>query len=340
MSEEIRLWRIIKGDQLEDIRPAKLNLEQRLETWIEQDISLLHPGLLVIVRQVQTDFGCIIDLLCIDQEGDMAIVELKRDLTSREIIAQALDYASWVRDLTTDRIFEIANQYLGDSGPFEQAFATRFGSEFPEVVNDNHSIFLVASQIDASTERIIKYLSDTYGVRLNAVTFQYFRTPDDQELLARHFLIEPERIESQARSKGASKRRRNLTYDELASLADQHGVGDLYKRLVGELIQRFTRHTTISSIAFTGDFNGSRKAVISLVPPESSKEEGLYFQIYAQHFSQLLGLSEQEVLACLPQNRKNWKYYETAGPDMAGYAGYFRTDTEADRFLERVAARK
>jgi hypothetical protein len=34
---------------------------------------------------------------------------------------------------------------------------------------------VVASEIDDSTERIIHYLSETYGVDINAVRFQFFQ---------------------------------------------------------------------------------------------------------------------------------------------------------------------
>jgi hypothetical protein len=34
-----------------------------------------------------------------DRRGDLIILELKKDKTPREITAQILDYASWVKDL-------------------------------------------------------------------------------------------------------------------------------------------------------------------------------------------------------------------------------------------------
>lgn len=53
------------------------------------------------------------------------------------------------------------------------AFSQRFGGkELPEVLNEQHKMLIVASEIDDSSERIINYLSDTYGVSINAVTFQ------------------------------------------------------------------------------------------------------------------------------------------------------------------------
>ena len=79
MLEEVRLWEIESSNKLKRIRRASLNLEKRLEEWLDQDISMLADNLMVIGRQLETDFGGIIDLLCMDDSGDLVIVELKRD---------------------------------------------------------------------------------------------------------------------------------------------------------------------------------------------------------------------------------------------------------------------
>ena len=91
MGAELHLWRVAVGEQLIEIDRAPLNLESRLQDWLVRDISILDPRLLVIGREVETDFGGFIDILCIDAEGDLVIVELKRDRTPREVTAQALD---------------------------------------------------------------------------------------------------------------------------------------------------------------------------------------------------------------------------------------------------------
>jgi RecB family endonuclease NucS len=38
-------------------------------------------------------------VLGLDSEGVLHILELKRDRTPRDVVAQALDYASWVQEL-------------------------------------------------------------------------------------------------------------------------------------------------------------------------------------------------------------------------------------------------
>ncbi|MEM2292473.1 MAG: hypothetical protein QXX41_04285 [Nitrososphaerota archaeon] len=53
---------------------------------------MISDDLLVIGRQVKTAFEKYIDLLCIKRDGDLVIVELKKDKAPREVIAQILEY--------------------------------------------------------------------------------------------------------------------------------------------------------------------------------------------------------------------------------------------------------
>ena len=76
--QKVRLWEVISDTELQEIPSNQISLEERLEDWLATDISVLDPNLLVIGRQVPTDFGGTIDLLCLDSSGDTAVVELKK----------------------------------------------------------------------------------------------------------------------------------------------------------------------------------------------------------------------------------------------------------------------
>jgi RecB family endonuclease NucS len=74
-----------------------------IQGWLAERPELLGLDLLIIGRDVTTTYGGSIDLLGIDAEGNLAILELKRDRTPRDIIAQVLDYASYVAKLKHPR---------------------------------------------------------------------------------------------------------------------------------------------------------------------------------------------------------------------------------------------
>ena len=66
--------------------------------------QILSGEWMLIGRQEQTGHGGRIDMLAITPDASLVLIELKRNRTPREIVAQALDYASWVEQLTADKI--------------------------------------------------------------------------------------------------------------------------------------------------------------------------------------------------------------------------------------------
>lgn len=186
MPLEIGLWRVT--DKAVQLSPAKMPLESRLERLIMDDPAILETELLLIGHQVLSAHGKFVDILGIDVEGTVHIVELKRDKTPREIVAQALDYASWVQTLSNDDIRDIFNKH-NPGTDFDVAFAERFGgTPTPDDLNEAHSITVVASDLDDSTERIVQYLSSTYSVPINVMLFRYF-SDQGNDYLARTWLI-------------------------------------------------------------------------------------------------------------------------------------------------------
>ena len=119
MPIKTEMWRIDNG--LEKVSFSSLEAEKKLESNLDKDISIIDPGLMVIGRQVITSFGKYIDLLAIDSEGHLAILELKRYKTPRDVVAQTLDYASWVQGLTYDDIVRVYATY-DTTRDFESAF--------------------------------------------------------------------------------------------------------------------------------------------------------------------------------------------------------------------------
>jgi len=245
-----------------------------------------------------------------------------------------LDYASWVKDLSHERILNLSNLYLAKKNTkLEEAFQEKFGIELPEVLNDSHAMLIVASEIDDSTERIIKYLSDSYGVNINVAQFQYFKNDTEQEFLARFFLIEQSEVEQKAQIKGTKKRASFPTLQELEEIAESNGVGELYREIAEELKGRFKIKTGQTMLRFKGKIEDSDKAIFNLIPEKSNKEQGLCFQIYLKRFIAYTNLSEELVLSILPSNKREWKYYANADEDYSGYEGHFVGNEEVKRFL-------
>lgn len=197
MPIEIGLWRM--GSKPERVDCGTLANEQRLEDMLVADMSILSPQLMLIGRQVQTAHGGFVDMLAIDQEGNLTVVELKKNRTPREVVAQVLDYASWIQTLSYEDVAAIFAE-KHDGKEFEKGFAERFDAGPPDKLNENHALIVVAAALDTSSERIINYLADNYGVPINAVFFRYFRD-GEREYLGRTWLVDPQEVETKVRGR-------------------------------------------------------------------------------------------------------------------------------------------
>lgn len=196
MATEIGLWRL-DTDKPTRVLTASIPLESTLEALIEAEPQILGEPVMFIGRQVPTAHGKFIDLLAIDGDGMLHILELKRDKTPREVVAQALDYGSWVEGLDHGEVLAIFEAYR-PGVPFEQAFSTRFGTSPPEELNAGHRMTIVASEVDPATARIVEYLAK-YDVPLNVLFFRYF-TDADRRYLARTWLVDDTRVAASKRA--------------------------------------------------------------------------------------------------------------------------------------------
>lgn len=194
MSTEIRTWQIVNGN-LEPI-DTSLGKEGRtepydLEPWIASNPAIIGSDIAIIGRQVMSKSGPI-DLLGIDRSGNLVVMELKRDKIPREALAQAIDYASDVADWGIDKISEITTEFTN------KTLEDLFSDAFPEAdveslnVNSTQRIILVGFSVESSLERMIEWLSDGFGVNINAVVLNYIRTVNGEELIAKTSIISEE----------------------------------------------------------------------------------------------------------------------------------------------------
>lgn len=188
----------VTGNDLVPVRRSTLTNEAILQGWIAKDPSIIGLDVLVIGREITIENGGRIDILAIDREGDISIIEVKRYRTPREVLAQVLDYASWVSALTTKEIHDIALRKL--QSPLGDAFKQHFQASLPENLNGNHNMIIVASEYDASSERIVKYLANEHGVAINTAFFNIFEE-NGEKLLTTDWLMDQQQVVERAESK-------------------------------------------------------------------------------------------------------------------------------------------
>lgn len=187
MSIRTALWKV--GEFPLELKESVLETEQLLETMIIAAPSLLSDEWLLIGQQESTGYGGRIDLLAIAPDGALVLIEIKRNRTPRDVVAQALDYAGWVQELDSSDIASIYERFApGKTLSIE--FKNYFGHDLDEEsLNSSHQIVIVAGSLDDSTERIIGYLSDR-DVAINVLCFQVFSFGTEQ-VISRAWLRDP-----------------------------------------------------------------------------------------------------------------------------------------------------
>ncbi|CUK00970.1 hypothetical protein PH7735_02395 [Shimia thalassica] len=188
----------ISGNSLIEAKRKGLDLEEKIEKWVSEDLSLIGVDGFVIGRQIATDHGKYIDVLAMDESGNLIIVELKRDKSPRDIVAQVLDYASWVCRLTTSDVHRISQNVM--SVPLSTAYREKFGASLPQSLNTSHQMFVVASSVDEGTRRIIEYLSEEHDVGINASFFNIFEA-EGREWLTTENLLDQEEVKDRSEKK-------------------------------------------------------------------------------------------------------------------------------------------
>lgn len=203
MTTKINTWQIIDG-KLQEV-DKKLADHGRtealdLESWIANNPKIIGPDLMIIGRQVQTKSGPL-DLLGIDRLGNLVIVELKRDKLPREALAQAIDYASDVATWSMDKISEICTKHTGKS--LEDSISDFLPEENLENlnINSNQRLILVGFEIESALERMTNWLSEGYGLGINAIILHYVVTSSGDEILTRTSLISEDIVEERVKQR-------------------------------------------------------------------------------------------------------------------------------------------
>ena len=262
MPVKFGLWRV-DSESVEQVPSTGIASEERLEGIIEARVDILGLGnLFPVGRQVITDFGKRIDLLAIDGQGDLHVIELKKDRTPREVVAQTLEYGFWIQNFSFEAIREIyAKHHQGED--FDSAFTSHFEADLPEAINTSHHLVVVATGMDLSTEQIVDYVRG-FGVPVNVLFFEYLQD-GEREYLARSWLTDPE-LESPSGATGKKQAPWNGVDFFVAVGENQHrnwddmrrydfvsaGHGDKYRKAMSNLFEGARVWAAIPGTGYVG----------------------------------------------------------------------------------------
>ncbi len=276
----MRLFGITPEESFKEYIEKSFQMEYResvLENWLKNSPhSIVEDGtLLIIGRQVTTNLGSFIDLLAVDRQGDVVVIELKRDRTPRETLAQALEYASCVEQLSYEQLDDILRMYTSDdSTNLAQYHREYFGLSPDEAVvfNKDQRIVIVGQRITPEIRQTSTFLREK-GVRVTCLEFTFFETDDGVRLLSSDIVVGQEPIKLSRISSGSLPK---TNEDEFMVGLDDNGK-PVFKRLIEfAKVNSFPIHWGTKGFSLNVDLDGTHVAFCYGYPPHAVYRQSVY----------------------------------------------------------------
>lgn len=276
----MKLYGISTESKFKEYVEIEFQLEHRealLEDWLENNPDdIVESGqLLIIGRQVTTNLGSFIDLLAIDKNGDVVVIELKRNRTPRDTIAQSLEYASFIEKLGYEQLEDILRSYTGDESlNLAQYHRDYFSLSSDEAIVFNHDqrIVIVGQKITPEIRQTSLFLRKK-GIRVTCLEFTFFKSNDGLRLLTTDIVVgkEPDTIK-----KISSGSLPVVSRDEFISSLDEFGK-PVFKRIL-EFADKnqYPIHWGTKGFSLNVNLNGTHVAVCFGYPPNAVFRQSIY----------------------------------------------------------------
>ena len=268
MTDEIKIWAIdgSSGEVLEVESTDRTKTEQFLEDTLAANPEMLMPGLTLVGRQTPIAGGYL-DLLGIDQNGQIVVFELKRGTLTREAVTQVIDYGSALEALNENDIASLIVKHgaLGiETIDDFVGWYSQYSDEQQSASLKPVQMVLVGLGIDDNATRMVDFLA-RQGVQITLLTF-YGYSYEGKTFLAKQVQIEPVQMgiskisltrqeRRQAREKAAIERAKTLGVDGLLDRVLE-GFSQLGPHRRSPLTDGYTLYRTQIKLPDGSRFNG------------------------------------------------------------------------------------
>ncbi|MGH8499449.1 MAG: hypothetical protein ACRERV_11680, partial [Methylococcales bacterium] len=200
--------------------------------------------------------------------SDTVVIELKRDRTPRDTLAQALEYASFVEELATDQLEEILQRYVSDEALNLASYHRNYFELAPDEAvsfNKEQRIVLVGQRITGEIRQTASFLRRK-GMRVTCLEFSYFQATGGKHLLSYDIVVGKEPTKIQQISSGALP---IVSQNSFMESLDKNG-----KEIFGQLLnfaaeKSFPIHWGTKGFSMNVDKNGVHVPICYGYPPKA-----------------------------------------------------------------------
>jgi hypothetical protein len=207
-----------------EFRSHKLLERQDLSKWVEQYPAILGEELLVVTSEYDRfdKTSERLDLLAIDKEGNLVVIELKRDDSGKSVDLQAIKYAAYCSTLRLGDLVDMYARYQKQKGAdltteaAQGAILDFIDNDDFEELNDRPRIILVAKEFRPEVTASVLWLRK-FEIDISCVKWDPYELSEDCVVFNSSVLIPlPEAINFiiQSEKKDIAEHTKTLTQTE------------------------------------------------------------------------------------------------------------------------------
>ena len=187
-----------ESTSLTEVDFAQLGLRERrdIQEWVAKHPDILGDDLLIIAKEFSDFDGTRErpDLLAIDREGDLVVIELKRDDSGADAYWQAIKYASYFRNVNPSRIVEMLADYASISQEDAKTHLEKhLNSGDLETLNGDQRVILASHRFARQATSAVIWLNDKFAgeTRITCIQLTPYYDKDSNTLYLQSNVIIP-----------------------------------------------------------------------------------------------------------------------------------------------------
>ncbi len=153
-----------------------------IQEWIEETPSILGERLLIVAKEKTYFDGTMErpDLVAIDEDGNVVVIELKRDDSGADVHWQAIKYASYWSRFSVGDVLDVYADYLTthrekegsdevDTEYAKQEIIDFINQETVENINNRQRIILVSHRFSKEAISAVDWLLENYSLDIRCI---------------------------------------------------------------------------------------------------------------------------------------------------------------------------
>ena len=262
---------------------SNLKERQHIEEWLRKNPEIMGEELLIIGHEYE-DFenNERIDLLAIDKEGNLVVIEVKRDNSGISVDFQALKYVSYMSRRTLKEIIEIYSKYIDDNSlqldPIQEIMEflnVDDESLLNDMINNTQRIIIIGKEFDKRVLSVCAWLYEN-GINVKCISIKPYKY-NEEIFIDTNQIIPPEKIEEYYINKKSRTSNQEIKSDNkvikfLSSIVENiNSMSNLNIKYPGKRYYLGAYNIKNANISFCISY--SKRNAVASISAESSKKD-------------------------------------------------------------------